>query len=63
MTYSDLVKWQKLEKNYNELKDDFKNCFLVDEKAGTVDVNTQKLIELFKSVSPERYKEYNYGLR
>jgi hypothetical protein len=63
MPYREFKKWQEIEQTLKELKTNFNNCFDVDEEKETVDVDYQKLVDLFKSISPERYQEYNYALR
>ena len=63
MPFKEFKKWQELEQKFKELKINFNNCFDVDEEKETVDVDYQKLVDLFKSLSPERYREYNYALR
>lgn len=63
MPYREFEKWQKTEQILKKLKNSFNNCFNVDEEKETVDVDYQKLVNLFKSISPDRYREYNYALR
>lgn len=63
MPYREFEKCQKLEKDYKNFKTIFESCFKVDELKETVDVESKDLIKLFKNISPERFKEYNFAVR
>ena len=60
MTYSDLLKWQKLEQDFNKLKTSLIECFNINEDNNSVQVNITNLKNIGKSLLPDRYQEFNY---
>ena len=60
MTYSDLLKWQKLEQDFNQLKTSLIECFNINEDNNSVQVNIISLKNIGKSLLPDRYQEFNY---
>ena len=60
MTYSDLLKWQKLEQDFNKLKTSLIECFNINEDNNSIQVNIINLKNIGKSLLPDRYQEFNY---
>ena len=60
MTYSDLLKWQKLEQDFNKLKTSLIECFNINEDNNSVQVNITNLKNIGKNLLPDRYQEFNY---
>ena len=60
MTYSDLLKWQKLEQDFNKLKTSLIECFNINEDNNSVQVNITNLKNIGKSLLPDRYQDFNY---
>ena len=61
MTYSDLVKWQKIETDYNALKKAITDCY-EEQENDIMLVNMTKLknIALDYDLLPIRQRNYNY---
>lgn len=61
MTYSDLVKWQKIETDYNKLKKAIMDCY-EEQENDIMLVNMTKLknIALDYDLLPIRQRNYNY---
>lgn len=59
MTYSDLVKWQKIETDYNALKKAITDCY-EEQENDIMLVNVTELKAIGKSLLPNRYQDYNY---
>ena len=60
MTYSDLLKWQKLEQDFKELKTSLIECFNINEDNNSVQVNIINLKNIGKNLLPDRYQDFNY---
>lgn len=60
MTYSDLLKWQKLEQDFNKLKTSLIECFNINEDNNSVQVNITNLKNIGKNLLPDRYQDFNY---
>ena len=60
MTYSDLLKWQKLEQDFNKLKTSLIECFNINEDNNSVQVNIINIKNIGKNLLPDRYQEFNY---
>lgn len=59
MTYSDLVKWQKIESDYNKLKKAITDCY-EEQENDIMLINVTELKTVGKSLLPNRYQDYNY---
>ena len=60
MTYSDLLKWQKLEQDFNKLKTSLIECFNINEDNNSIQVNIINLKNIGKNLLPDRYQDFNY---
>ena len=59
MTYSDLIKWQMIENDYNQLKQALTDCYTPqDNDIMLVDITALK--QIGKNLLPLRYQDCNY---
>ena len=59
MPYKEFEKWQEIQKKYEQLKAEIKNCYNLDMD-NNVNIDIEKLKQIGIKLLPMRYQDYNY---